>query len=297
MNEEVEPKKRRDRSPSYPAIPIGVAVDKVRDLYQREKAYLTPLATVYQHWGYSPGSGSGAVAVAAALKFGLLEDEGSGPLRRARVSNLGLRIVRDTREESLERDRLLREAALLPPIHRELWEKYRGSLPSDANLKHTLKFEYGFTDVGAHEFAREFRSTIAFARLEEDSVDASGAAGDFPAEVEHATPIARQIAVRGAVDNIRVYESGRAVDAARVHRVPSSAPASIVLSLPIAGTDPERWPSLHLSDRLSESDWQQMLSLLNAMKPAIVASETKVYPESATGVGQAHDATVIVENE
>jgi hypothetical protein len=217
-------------------------------------------------------------------------------MRRAKVSELGLRIVRDTREVSPERDRLLQDAALLPPIHRELWEKYRASLPSDANLKHTLKFEYKFSDVGAREFAREFRATIAFARLGEAAIDEAEAPA-YPVEVTHVSPLPRQVALREPVDNLRVYDAGTATETARVYRVAASAPARIIQPLPIAGTDPEFWPSLHLSGRLSESDWQQMLLLLNAMKPAIVATEVKAYAEPATGVGQAHDATVRVDTD
>lgn len=267
MTEQNEPKKRRDRSPSYPAIPLNVAVDKVRDLYRQEKAYLTPIETVLEHWKYSPKSGSGAVAVAAALKFGLVEDEGSGPNRRVKVSDLGLRIVRDTREHSPDRDRLLRDAALLPTIHRELWEKYGGSLPSDANLRHALKFEYGFTDVGATEFAREFRSTIAFAGLVGAEDDEALDPADYPTQTEPTPTTSRPATVREAGDRVRVTDEGRATP------MRSAAPAApIVLPLPIAGTDPSRWPSLHLHERLPEADWQLMLTVLNAMKPAIIAA-------------------------
>lgn len=289
MTEPFEPKKRRERSPSYPAVSLPVAVDKVRELYQQEKSYLTPIDTILQHWKYSPGSGSGMVAVAAALKFGLLENEGSGRARRAKVSELGLRIVRDTRDESPERDRLLREAALLPQIHRDLWEKYRQALPSDANLKHTLKFEYGFTDLGAAEFAREFRATIAFARLEEGNGEEVADPADYPHQIEHVAPVGGQMFLRGATDNLRVSDAGRAP----VGRLPSHG--GMVLALPIAGTGPDRWPSLHLPDRLSNADWELMLKVLDAMRPGIVVSEVKTPVETASGAGQAFDATVRVD--
>ena len=284
MTEQTEQKKRRDRSPSYPAIPLSVAVDKVRELYRHEKAYLTPIDTVFEHWNYRPRSGSGAVAVAAALKFGLVEDDGSGPNRRVKVSELGLRIVRDTREVSPERERLLREAALLPALHRELWEKYGGSLPSDANLKHALKFEYGFTDVGAGEFAREFRATITFAGLEGAEEEERLDPADYSAPTDQVPTAGRSMPVPEIAERSRITDAGR-----QASMRPAAPTAPIVLPLPIAGTDPARWPSLHLYERLPEADWQLMLNVLNAMKPAIISVAEEQAAERVSPGGQRPD--------
>src|SRR4051794_41034670 len=117
MNEIDEPKRKRERSPSYPAISLGPAVEKAKDLYAIERSYLTPIDTILKDWGYRPRSGAGLVTVAALLKFGLLEDEGSGPNRKAKITEFAQRIIRDNREESPDRERLLREAALRPQIH------------------------------------------------------------------------------------------------------------------------------------------------------------------------------------
>lgn len=265
---------RRERSPSYPAIPLAAAVERAKEIYRQEKSYPAPIDTILHHWGYSPRSGSGMVAVAALLKFGLLEDEGSGSTRRAKITELGQRIVRDARDVSPDRDHLLRDAALLPQIHRELWEKYRGSLPSDANLQHTLKFEYGFTDLGASEFIREFRATISYARLEQGADVEAPDPADYPTEVEHLVPTSRNWMQVGA-QNLGQMP-------------PATVTAGMMLRLPIAGSGPDRWPTLHLPDRLSESDWNLMLVVLGAMKPGIVLSQGTGH---ASGVGQAFDAT------
>jgi hypothetical protein len=284
MTSESEPKSRRLRSPSYPAIPLGAAVEKTKELYKHEKSYPTHIDTVLKHWGYRPKSGSGLVAIAAVLKFGLIDDEGSGSTRRARVSELGLRIVRDTREDSPERDRLLREAALLPSIHRDLWEKYDGSLPSDANLEYTLRMEYHFTDLGATEFVREFRSTIAYARLDERPDEDAAEPESFPTARSQSAPPNRVGEVHERVP----------------HRVTSLGAARqnlMILPLPVAGLMVEEWPSLNLPRRLtSDAQWEQMVSVLTAMKGGIVEPAAQATAGLASATAQAHDPTVIIES-
>jgi hypothetical protein len=246
-----EHKRKRERSPSYPAISLGPAVEKAKDLYRVEKSYATPINTMLQHWGYSPGSGAGLVVVAALLKYGLLEDEGSGNARKAKITEFGQRIIRDTREESPERDQLLRDAALRPEIHRRLWERFGGSLPSDSNLHHTLIFEYGFTDNGATEFIKQFRATIAFAELTEDDEPVSTDV-ILPTVVKHA----ETVTARRVSEPVTTY---------------APTPTGRALPIPIMGSD--QWPTLYLPRRLSEADWNQMIAVLQAMKPGIVAAE------------------------
>lgn len=281
MTETNEPKRKRERSPSYPAISLGPAVEKAKDLYQVERSYLAPIDTILKDWGYAPKSGAGLVVVAALLKFGLLEDEGSGPARKARITEFGQRIIRDTREESPDRARLLREAALRPQIHRELWDRFGGELPSDSNLHATMIFEFGFTDGGAKEFIREYKDTIAYARLTDDDDDHSASPTSYPV-----APSASEITA-ASVPSHAGFPT--------VVRRPATAgvPAPIVLPLPIA-TSMDRWPSLVLPYRLTKAEWDSMKTLLNAMENGIV-EQTAVQAGAAQGSGAAFDASVEVE--
>lgn len=270
MTEIDEPKRKRERSPSYPAISLAPAVEKAKDLYRVEKGYPTPIDTILKHWGYRPKSGAGLVAVAALLKFGLLEDEGSGSARKAKVTELAQRIIRDTREESADRDRLLREAAFRPQIHQELWERFGSSLPSDSNLQHMLIFEYGFTEGGAAEFIRQFKATIVFARLGDDEA----------AEIPEPSTLLSAMS-QGQPGR----PSRRVPDGATTH---APSPAGRALPIPIMGSD--EWPVLYLPGRITEADWNQMIAVLQAMKPGIVAVEAPAGVAQSTG--QAFDATV-----
>ena len=101
--------------------------------------------------------------VAALKKFGLLQDDGHGKERQARLTADALAVVLDERPDSPERDALIRQAALRPALHQELWNEYRANLPSDATLKFKLQNGKHFTPGGAEEFIAQYRATIAYA--------------------------------------------------------------------------------------------------------------------------------------
>jgi hypothetical protein len=157
-------KKHKGRSPSYPGISLDAAIEKAQVVYQQQNKHFGPVAAINAAWGYAPKSGPGTVALAALKKFDLLEDEGVAAQRKARLTELARLILLKPAGE--ERQQAIREAALRPPIHAELWEKYGGNLPADDNLRYELVGERGFTESGATEFLAEFRRTIEFAQLD-----------------------------------------------------------------------------------------------------------------------------------
>ena len=160
-------KRKKGRSPSYPGISLETAIQRAEKVYEIEGKHPAHVDTLLRHWDYAPNSGPGLTTISALGKFGLIENEGTGSSRKARLSPLALRIVQDKRENSVERDAAIREAALMPPIHRELWEKFGGRLPSVENLRFELVHDRHFTETGAGEFIQSFQSTIEFAKLAE----------------------------------------------------------------------------------------------------------------------------------
>lgn len=165
IEKEKEKSKSRHRSPAYPAISIEEAIKKAEDLYGEEQFNFTPVDIILKHWGYSKGSSSGLLALSALLKYGLLADEGVSSKRKAKLTDLAKKIIRDQRPDSQDRLNAIREAALKPPIHNEFWEKYGGSLASEDTLKHDLTFEKEFSDLAADRFIEELRSTWVYAKL------------------------------------------------------------------------------------------------------------------------------------
>lgn len=244
-------KNPRHRSPSYPGIGLEESLDKARIVYKHEGRHAAPVETIVQHWGYKGLSGPAKVAIAALRKFGFLVDEGSGTARRARLSSDAITIVRDDREDGSERQQLLREAALKPTIHRELWERYGGQLPSDSNLRFELLQTYGFTESGAREFIAQFKGTLAFTGL-----DRSGTLG----------PDSRDKPETGERESMP--PAALAPPGPPAPPTDSLAPAMREIQIPIAL---DEWVTLKAAFPLTDEKWKQLTAVLDAMKPALVA--------------------------
>jgi hypothetical protein len=270
-----ERRKPKGRSPSYPGIGLGEAVEKAAVLYQKEGRHAAPTDVITTHWGYKPKTGPGLVAVAALKKFGLLEDEGGNGSRRARLTPLALSIVLDE-PDSPERQQLVREAALTPPIHAELWSDFGGRLPSDQNLRRTLVLERGFTDSGAHQFIRQFKNTILFAALDEpDKMPGAQLPQHRPSEERMAPQTGRP----PGISSEEVLGFRR--------RSPEAGGRTEVrtLLLPV-GEEP--WPVLQVPVPMTEEAWAQMLDAINVFKVGVVRKAASVedppsdQPPSAT---------------
>jgi hypothetical protein len=165
MADESQSRGSKERSPNFPFISLGRALERAQQLYQHEKRGAVPFKVAAEHWRYSPSS-SGALQTAAALKhYGLLADEDGGKDRKVRLTDLALRILLDNREDSTERDDLKRQAAVMPPIAAEIYEKYQDGLPSDATLHHFLVLDRGFNPPTAHKVIRILRENEGLARM------------------------------------------------------------------------------------------------------------------------------------
>ena len=188
------------------------------------------------------------VTLAALLKFGLLIDEGSGADRKAKLTDLALGILLDEREDSQERQALIRQAALLPTIHADLWETYSANLPSDATLRLYLTKDRGFNPSALDDFIRQFRQTIAFAKLtEDDKLADNGSKVEEKRELPPPSPT-----IFGALLESRKMISGE------------------VLQFPIPLPDTDELAGLQVPKRMSQAAWDQMMAIIKAYKPSIV---------------------------
>ena len=167
-------KKPKDRSPNFPFIPLQLALERARQFYDGEKRGAAPLQSAAEHWGYSPTS-SGALQTVSALKqYGLLADEGGGPVRKLKLTDAALRILLDQRPDSAEREEFKRQASRRPAIAQEVYEKWPDGLPSESTLRHFLLLERHFADANASRVCKiiqeneAFTSTAALATISED---------------------------------------------------------------------------------------------------------------------------------
>ena len=203
---------KRVRSPNYPAISLKEAITRARELYDEETTHPTTVDVASAHWGYKSVKTGGSIILAALSAYGLMDTEGMGEHRKVRVSDLGRGAILDERPDSPERLKLLKEAALLPKLHKELWEKWGADLPSDASVRHYLVTDRGFNEKTVGDFIAEYKATLDFAELinngklanggrgekENETASSSGSAALFrqisqapKAQESHAAPTAR----------------------------------------------------------------------------------------------------------
>jgi hypothetical protein len=250
-------KPRRDRSPSYPGLPLEQAIDKARVLYEKERKNSVPVQTVLlKHWGYkSVTTGAATVALAAVKKFGLIVDEGSGASRRVRLTDLALKILLNPDDQA--RRAAVVEAAMTPPIHAELWKTYSGDLPSDDSLHYELVVNRNFTETGAKEFIAQFRATTSYAGIDSADMFLLGNESNRSEDADD--------------DDGDAYHANRLrTDLGRVFKDPEYKPKDpAVTSIPVLLPGAQ---SVTIEGRfpISEAAWTQLLAVLNAMKPGLV---------------------------
>ncbi len=167
---ETKKPKKRHRSPSYPGFSLQDAIEKARVIWERETKHATTLDVIADHWGYKPTSSAVKVAVAALLKYGLIEEgEGSKNNRQIKLSERALDILLGDEKEKSDS---IKKAAISPKINLELWEEFGAEFPSDESLKNKLVRKKNFNPATVDSYIKNYKDTILFAKLGEgDKVD------------------------------------------------------------------------------------------------------------------------------
>lgn len=157
--------KKRVRSPNYPYLDVQDAIERLRNIYEKDKRASTTASAILEHMGYKTSgaegkSGSGGRAISALRQYGLL-DENNGNYN---VSELGFRILH-LPDDSSEKQDLIKQSAVTPIIFKKMLEKYSFDVPSDTTLRSHLILNEGFNPDTVKHFIRVFRHTIEFANL------------------------------------------------------------------------------------------------------------------------------------
>jgi hypothetical protein len=165
------PASARLRSPAYPYFDLEEAVERLEMFHRAEKLHRTDVNTAATDIGYKRGSNRGWRALSTLVSFGLLDEEGLKENRLLWLSDLGKEIVFFGNKESKEAKQAIRQAALKPAIHLELWElwlKDGQGLPSDETMRRYLIKEKAFNPQAVDSFIQEFKATLTFAGLIKD---------------------------------------------------------------------------------------------------------------------------------
>lgn len=210
---------KKQRSPSYPGITLQDAIERARQFHSKEGKYEALVPTALTHWGYSTKSSGGLITVAALKAYGLMNDKGSGAERKVFLTPVGLNIVMDARSISPDRDRAIREAALMPKIMADLWDRYGCELPSLDTLRHYLRVEREFTESAVNDVIKIYIANMEFAELRETEESVGNGANEDDPSL--------------AVADQQPSNPG-ASPAAQAHQVIRAGPA---LAAPIAGEE------------------------------------------------------------
>ncbi len=261
-------KAKKTRSPSHPVFGLEEAIRRARALHASIYGHSVGVETIAQIWGTNIKSSAYMQALSTLLQFGLLVDEGKGENRRVKLSDLGQDILVQE-DGSPEQRQLIKQAALLPKLHRELWMHYRGDLPpSDAPIRvYLLREREGvrFHPEQVGDFISQFRGTIQFAELDESDtiLPAGDAAGDTTIVIRNPPPSAGQPG-RSALGppnppkpELGAVGASRPPDPAGFRDLPVTLP-----SLEIA--------VLRVPVPMTEEDYQTLTGALAAMKKALV---------------------------
>ena len=185
MSDVVDDLRRRTqgRSPPFPFIPLGRAVERARELEAYSRGHAVRAASAATAWGYKPTSSGGLQTTAALKGFGLLS-EMPGPEKRVQLTEMARKLLRNPPEPV--RLELLRKAALAPKVINEYWGLWGGDRPPDDDCRWALQEERGFTPDAANRFLSVYDATLSYAGLT-DSAKVSDMEtdeyGDIDAEV------------------------------------------------------------------------------------------------------------------
>lgn len=140
------------RSPGYPVIGLGEAVEKISLVYKKDYQNRIPRSVVAQHMGYQGLNGKSMSVLASVSKYGLLDGRGEENW----VSDLALQIIAHE-VGSPERAAALTEASRSPELFKDIDARFPSGA-SDAALRSFLLTQK-FIPQAAEIAARSYRET------------------------------------------------------------------------------------------------------------------------------------------
>lgn len=167
--EEAAKKTSRLRSPGYPLIDLKEAIEKAKELWNKDKMNPIPREVAAKHLGYENAGGYGGRVIAALKHFDLIYFKEGDIILTDKAMELAVHGPSDKVYQDI-----VKEIALKPDTYADIFNGFNVSEISDATLKVKLIKDYKFNADKVDKFIRNFRSTIDFAGLtktEEDRND------------------------------------------------------------------------------------------------------------------------------
>lgn len=170
------------RSPNYPSMSLGPALEAVRPAYEKEHRNKMARSVLAKHMGYSSLNGRALGKIGAVRAYGLIEGSGDE-----------LRISDDTVKALMapagsgERTDALARLANRPQLFQELTKEFPTTMPSIDNLKYAL-IKRNFIPDAAEKAAKSYLATMnlvggiqdEYNPLDDDTADDVGEVDDTP---------------------------------------------------------------------------------------------------------------------
>lgn len=166
----------KERSPSFPFIPLSTAIGRLVALEAKFGRHPTPADKVGLAWDMKPASSQAAQTVAALKAFGLVQYDGNGPSRLTSISEDGRNYLR-AQQEAVKRE-IAQRLALMPKMIATYWRDWGRDRPQNEVALDQLVLKANFTQSAAETFLRVYDETVAFAGLT-DSVSEAGSEGEL----------------------------------------------------------------------------------------------------------------------
>jgi hypothetical protein len=153
----------RDRSPSFPFIPLETAIARLVEFEVYHKRAAVTVDRIGLAWGMKAGTSQAQQTIAALKAYGLLESQRGPNGSEVSVSAEGRMYLR-AKQDSIKRQ-VLERAAIKPKQIEIYWRKWGADRPKDAACLDDLVLEGQFSQDGAEKFLKIYDGTIAFAVL------------------------------------------------------------------------------------------------------------------------------------
>lgn len=142
------------RSPNYPLMSLGPALEAVRPAFQNENRNKMSRPVLAKHLGYTSLNGRALGKIGAVRAYGLIEGSGD----EMRISDDAVKALMAP-TGSTERSEALGRLANRPALFQELRKDFPDTLPSLDNLKYAL-VKRQFTPDAAEKAAKSYLATM-----------------------------------------------------------------------------------------------------------------------------------------
>ncbi|WP_315925748.1 hypothetical protein [Mesorhizobium sp. SP-1A] len=173
----VQSKPKRERSPSFPFIPLQQATKRLQEFEATFGRHPAPAKHTGGAWGMKGWTSQAQQTLAALKAFGLVEYSGSSKDLTAAITDDGRTYLR-AQQDSVKAE-VLKRVALKPKIIAKYFAEWGADRPPDAVCLDRLVLKDGFTEGAAKLFLSVYDSTIAYAGLSDsDKGDDAGASAE-----------------------------------------------------------------------------------------------------------------------